>query len=469
MKKMIKVILKGYTEGWRLERVKITKKQRNLMLYSQIIHEYPWLYQLLINHEKIDLEVVPVEFHNEFQFVVPYILKQCAEEWKGSEQVLHPIEDLGDDRKPCSLCGTPNRYIYYIQNRLNGNTLNVGSDCVEEFVDIDFLKDGKSKGQLLREAKKIRRRTIINKHIPGIEKTINTWESQLTQYHVLIPLSIEQPYMKAGNTLRDLYEGYLEEKYDETIFTEISQLISKKQTFVSEMEAYQQMYIGDKLIATPKMASWLERFGDLQTLSWLKEDGRVTSRSISRILEPSFIETILPDVSDLFDQIQIELADLDLENMAYILIPRMFQDGRIPIKLFCKVQKILDYYGVTLFGGKSRFAFDLNNIVKISDIYDEKSHDRLIEELKEVTKQSSVGISIHQDYYSMQEIDLIDKHTNLILPFDLKTFIQEFKGLAFRLPKPTLYDLEQYVKQLPGRRYTRKELNDIRNVRDKLR
>ena len=40
----------------------------------------------------------------------------------------------------CGLCNTPNRYLFYIRNRLNNNRLNVGSSCMTKFPGTYFMR-----------------------------------------------------------------------------------------------------------------------------------------------------------------------------------------------------------------------------------------------------------------------------------------------------------------------------------------
>lgn len=446
--------------------MKIDKKQRNLMLNSQVIQEYPWLFNLLKENEKIEIELVPDEHKIEYRDIVPHLIKQCGEEWRGDESVLHPIEDLGNDRRPCSLCGTPNRYIYYIKNRMNGNSLNVGGDCVEDFVDIDFLREGKSKGQLLKEAKRIRRLSIINKEIPRIEKIIDSWENEIIRYDLLIPNSIEQPYIKIGNRIKELFIKYLSEEYDESIFMDIINLLNESKTYISKMNYYQQDNQENMFIATAKMGKWLKEKRDNQTYEWLKEDGVITIKSISRVFEPDFIEKIYFDIKNMLNTIEIDTIGYDHEKKGFILLPNHKDNN--DIKILCTYEKFLNYYGKKLFNERPNVAFSLSNIVKISDIFEEKSTTNLIIKIQHVIKSSSIGISIHDDYLNMNEIDLLDKHTNLILPYDLQKFIYEFKGLAFNLANPSIKELENYVRELPGKRYTKNELRQIRSERERM-
>jgi hypothetical protein len=87
--------------------------------------------------------------------------------------------------------------MYFIVNRLNGKTLNVGSECVKEF-DLDFKSIGKSLSQLKADMVRMQRRTKLNEMFPGIAKMIDSWSRQLGQYPVIIPMKFEKPYLECG-------------------------------------------------------------------------------------------------------------------------------------------------------------------------------------------------------------------------------------------------------------------------------
>jgi hypothetical protein len=437
--------------------MKISLKQANLMLRSHIIHEYPWLHKLLLEFGKIGLDDVPVTYHDEFLNVGPFIIKQCGEEWKGNDEVAHPVDDLGSERMPCGLCGTPNRYIYYIQNRINGNTLNVGSDCVEEFIDTDLLREGKSKGQLLKKAKLIRRLSVVNSKFPGIDRFVMAWFNYLDRFKVLIPHRLEDPYTIEGERLLELYTDYLDENVDEDVFDEIGLIKSKHAGYISEMTVYEESVINEPYVATKEIATWLLEKNDYKTVELLKETGMITSETISHIWERTFISRIAQHIDRLLDSLPLKLEDLDFDYRAFIL-----RSEKPDVRLFCSFEKFLVYFGSLLFGDQSVAGLTLQNIVKISNMPEQDHIETLIKHIQTSIRRSKIDISINGDSISNNQIDLFDRASDLVVVDDLRKFTTEFKGLAFSFSKPTISDLELYVKELPGKRYKKRELLEIR-------
>jgi hypothetical protein len=437
---------------------KISKKERNLMINSESPKVFPWFYELLMQKEKLNIKDIPEKYHSDFKHVIPHLLKQCGEEWKNDESILHPVEDLGGKRKKCSLCGTPNRFIFYITNRLNGKKLNVGKDCVEEFADIDLLKNGKSKNQLIKEAIRIKRRSIINKRFPNLDNELDRWGNLLDNYNVLIPNQLAKPYERLGQDIRKLFNDFLDGKGDESTIRKIRRMLKQRDKFINEMNVYNENHKDDKFIATVQMKKKLLKDEDLATLERLQETGRVDETSISKVIEPFFLERIFEDVKSLFAQIEVDIKQFPPEPDYFLLTPKMHNGS---IKFLCKQEKIFVNFGSLFFGKSSKAAFTVKNLVKISDFFDSASVANFISELNYLSRRT--GIKLNQTFED--EIDI--EYENKILPYSLKDFLRDFKAEIF----DTNFNVEAYVKlikTLDGKRYTRDELNDIRGVKSSM-
>jgi len=439
--------------------VKINKKQANLLRKSQIILDYPWLHKLLLEHGKLSLHDIPDEFKNEFQHIVPYIIKQCREEWKKNKDVEIPVEDLLDDRRPCGLCGTPNRFIFYIENRLNGNTLNVGSECVKEFLDIDRLCEGLSVDQLKREAAKIRRRKIINGAFPGIDRLISAWEEEVNKFRVVIPHHLSSDYLQDGNTLSNIYEQYLNEHMGEEAFPAIEALLQKRENYLSTMAVYEREVIDKPFVATKEIADWLNRRNDHETLECIKQNGYVTKYTISKIWERNFIVKITPLLERLLDPLSIVIQKTDFDIHSFVL-----KENKSDLCLYISFKTFFEYFGGLLFDEKPVAPLILQNIVRLSEIKEPDQIEKAIKNIQSVIRRSKVGISLYGNSISNNEIDLIDRRSNLVVVDKLNDFMKNFKAMAFNLPRPTIEELEAYVRELPGKRYTRDELRDARRA-----
>ena len=60
--------------------------------------------------------------------------------------------DIVETLIKCQLCGRPNKYVFYIHNKITEIDLHIGSDCVKNYSDITGIKQQKKRlSQLQRE------------------------------------------------------------------------------------------------------------------------------------------------------------------------------------------------------------------------------------------------------------------------------------------------------------------------------
>ena len=68
--------------------------------------------------------------------------------------------DIVDALVNCQLCGRPNRYVYYIHNKITNVDLHIGSDCVRNFTDITGIKQQKKRLSQLKKEQEQQKRKI---------------------------------------------------------------------------------------------------------------------------------------------------------------------------------------------------------------------------------------------------------------------------------------------------------------------
>ena len=68
----------------------------------------------------------------------------------------------------CGLCNTPNKYLYYIRNRKNGEVLNVGSHCITKFPGIEgYVEQKRQLAQIHKGHQIIKRRNEFYDAFPN--------------------------------------------------------------------------------------------------------------------------------------------------------------------------------------------------------------------------------------------------------------------------------------------------------------
>lgn len=440
-------------------REQILKKERNLMINSTIIEEYPWLKKLLLANEKVSIDQIDDEHKNSFRYVVPYILKQCGEEWKGDESVLNPIEDMGNKRRPCALCGTPNKYIYYIENRLNGNKLNVGRDCVEEFVDIKSISEGISRNKLLKRAQEIRRMNDINDRFPGIQNKMDAWLVTVEKYPIVIPNSIKDPYNQKVKTITGVYNDYLKGLKDDIVFAQIEEFIQSEYQFIKLFEDYIDRNSDNPLIATRKMIRWLEDRKDSEIIELLNDTGEITRVSVPRVWEKEYFDKQHKQITVLFNTLGLNVLKFD-NNDNHIV----FAVGTNKINLILPYEKFLSHFGPLLIGEHPFVPFIIQNVITVSKEEDFMSIYHFIDQFRKLTKKWGIGLRETDNSIDQNIVYLKEKESKLYVQVKVQDLFKYAKGIVFGMNKPTKQNLENFITQTPGNRYTKEDIRELNNL-----
>lgn len=440
-------------------------KERALLLYSSVVENYPWLREFLQQNEKITSDLVedlPVEQRTFLGSMLDRIIQAATNEWKGDENRIG--EDRGPDRRDwekCSLCGQPNRYIFYITNIINGRSLNVGSDCIKY-----FWEDGKIYGSMtFNEIKKHIRRTKrqgeLEEKFRGIVQTVENWRKRLDSYPLVMPAFLEKKYNDAGEKLGMLYEGYLNEDYDEGIFDIISNTLKEFDAILKEVEEYVKINAKARFIATRDIAMWLKERGYASILEMIKEDnGLITWRTGYRIEEPGFLESIVPDLNiKLGKSVNVRILAVDSYRGGYV-----FEHSQNPgIKLLIRHRELLLDFGYLLFEGDPLIPLNMENLLKKSTIYDENSIDNVIKNMVDLLRFSDVRLWGYS--YEANELIVYLKNEQRYIVSDLKALAEKFKNFLLDADNSEIEELVSYISGFKGKRYTLAEIIETENIR----
>jgi hypothetical protein len=452
----------------------LDRKNRALLVYSESCKKtLPDIYNFAKKHLDADAYMIDKALSSLtrkeiiiFNDMLQNIISLCKDEWIGSEI---PVEIIDDEelRINCSLCNQPNnKWVYNIKNKLSGITINVGSTCIGHFPSIDVLQ-GKTKSQLVREAERQYRLKILSLKFPGIQKTLETWESELYSFKVLIPNQLATPFLDLKSKLDELVNKFKNKKADEEIYIEIEKILTDRDILLDSIIEYEIESIEHDYIATREIYQWLKLKGDLETIEKLKDTGYISYNTAPKIFEKNFLNRVIEEFNFNFYDLGTSIIDLDDEHEAFIIKPFLNTE----FKLICRYEKFLYTFGWVLFGEKRHAALSLTNIFKLSKIYDLRSYEITLEKLKEVLRKSSSNYAIQidhfTDYFSENIVDLFDKRNNIIWVIKGNKFLNEFKNIAFELTKCNEDDIGYFLRSLrPSdyRQYTRNELRELREI-----
>lgn len=120
-----------------------------------------------------------------------------------------------DKKIRCGLCNTPNRYLFYIRNRLSNVQLNVGSSCMRRFSEIDGYANHKYElGQIQRNQRERARWIQFHDKFPEAESIIDSANFYFDNLPILLPYKIYFPLEESVHLLHIIHVQYV--KYGKT-------------------------------------------------------------------------------------------------------------------------------------------------------------------------------------------------------------------------------------------------------------
>lgn len=427
----------------------IDKNSRVLLQNSEITRESPWLLELMEsqpNFKKEDLGTLPKEQQMWFRDLYNLKLKQAVREWKPKDS--KPCDVLPkSERIPCQLCGTPNRYIFFIVNIQNGTELNVGRECVKNF-GFEFKGDMR---QLIKEAKRLRNLEALAIRFDNI-RMIERWDSVLDEQEILIPYDIENPYIELGKKAKIIYEEALENGVSQEIEDELNEILFKHDILISKIREYVEENKLRKFIPTRDIVRWVKRNSEAsKTLDMLKEDGVIKWRTAHRIYHPGFARSLIAPFNSLLSPTGWAIQEFDDTGSRPVFV--LISNQRNNVKLSCVYDQFVLEFGGTIFG-ESEVSISLKRLISISRLYGENSVYNALTHMSDLLFNR--GFEVRGVDISFGEFIVYDSRTDrFIVCSELTSFANEYKMLVFRndqelfsravdrLQKYQKYDIEQ--------------------------
>ena len=424
----------------------IDNEKKVLLLHSEVTKKFDWFLDFLENNERITdklVSILPKDKQNFIEHDVPVIIKQAIEEWE--RDLSKPVEDKGPGHIAecranwlnCTLSGTPNRRIYYIVNKLNGNSLNVGSECVNDFVS------RKEQRELERTATKVFFLSKLNEQFPGIANMVNEWDKVLDKYSLMVPSRLEDPYIELGRRVKEVYDKFLNEqnKVDYEHFTAIASLLEERNILLQSIEQYMHENKNFDDIPTREMEQWLreQRTPEAQkALLQLKDDGKITLFSSYRIREKNYMKSLVPKLNLLLKEVKFTVQDANTDKETYIVTPSSNKQA----KLNCKHKALLTIYGGMIYGDE-QISPRISDIIEICSIEDEETIYFVEQRVRSILKKS--GQEYIDSSFEFNEI-ILKQRSGKYIVVKLKEFTNSFKHLAFHSGEQQNEDLFSFIE-----------------------
>ncbi|PFJ11570.1 hypothetical protein COD67_23030 [Bacillus cereus] len=451
----------------------VDRNNRALLIYSQHSKEkFPIMYKLAKDYLESNAKEIDEAFKSFdareillLNEMLGNVINICRNEWVGDVDPYAIIENE-KERKTCSLCKQKNnKLVFHIKNKFNGKRVNVGSTCIGAFDSLEY-PSGVSKKEVIKKARQQSRLQDLIFKFPGIEKIVTSWEKELDIYEVLIPQEIEEPYREVGKKLKQQYDKHLKKGSSESDIKNIRKYLLDRKKFIIKMKKYEEENKNQDFVVTMEMVKWLRRKKDLETIEVLKRTGYVQSRLAYKILEPKFVESLIPKFNQHFKKNNIEIVNYNKEELYFKIKP--FYHLEFHLKVMCN--KLIRDFGSLIFDDKSYIKPSVNNIFSVAYLFSEVEQEIVINELNRI--QSSITMKLHHfgyeyDHFERNEIDLFDTRIKKYIVVKMNKFLEDFKGVAFGLAD--VKEIEKYVDynlKENVRTFTYEELWAIRDTSD---
>lgn len=441
-------------EGNNEKAVRMSRKEIRKLLHSNITSEYKWFRNFLLQHKKSTISdgtlqsLVP-EKQQFIRDMYRHLIKQAGLEWEPSPEA--PVEDMSDDSrkwKRCALCKRPNRYIFYIRNKITNKVINVGSECIKEFSDINIPAH-----QLIEGLKKIERLSKLLKHFSNLDLLISRWSEVLDTSEILIPENLEDKYLIIGAELKILHDKYLDKKSDDTIFSQISELLKDREEILERIEEYVTKNKQNEFVVTRDVIwSLLKSPNGQKTLQMLKRTGYFDWSTVHRVdQEITFMNMIVSKLKGYLDKYDIRIMKVQTEQRGYTY--RTIND----LSLFILHSELLLSVGGVLFG-ETIDDVSTTSIIKQS-VVKTRSALRRFAEVLQVQMASTNKMEVFLINSEFNEIVFHNVKTKGYVLENLDQLINKFKlDIAF---DGNIIAIEEYLQNPSRKNYIEKDLFDF--------
>lgn len=375
----------------------------------------------------------------------------------------HNAEDP-DKKVKCGLCNTPNKYLFYIRNRINNKQLNVGSSCITNFPGIEGYAEYKYQlNKTIRTQKEIARRTEFHNRFPNCTEIIDSSSYYFDNLPILLSYELYFPLKDTVKNLRLIYTKYIKngktpfetqrdpfQLFKECVYT-YNDLKTKADKFIENN-------INKSNVCKRSEIDWMLDNRKIKLMEQIaKNNGIYTIETLKEINSTTFITS----------NMGIFIEHNKSENVRFIkpkddTTPLFFSIMERKIKLFYRIniKKFMNEIGSNCFFDML-FTFDKNDLFKVSKVeINQKNLFAIINYLSDTLDKIGYVILIDEytnDIYLYKKVDKSVKEltsTKLIEFFNIN-FIQKqfdiYKFIGIFISKGWITFEEQVIYGIDGK------------------
>lgn len=221
------------------------------------------------------------------------LIDNVKQEWYVESQ---STEDP-DKKVRCGLCNTPNKYLFYIRNRMNNICLNIGSFCMTKFPGIEGYTEHKYQmNQIQKNQKIIARRTEFHTKIPNAMDIMDSANYYFDNLPILLSYDI---YFQLKETVELFYKIY--NKYVNYGDKPFATSKTSFELFFNNIEKYNQLKysaedfikhnINNPLICKRTELDWLIQNKQSKVIEDIsKNNGIYDENTLGKVYSHSFLQ-----------------------------------------------------------------------------------------------------------------------------------------------------------------------------------
>lgn len=264
----------------------------------------------------------------------------------------------------CQLCGRPNKYIFFIHNKLTDVDLHIGSDCVQNFPDITGIKQQKRKLSQLQREQAQQKRKIEFEMCEGEEMGfIDVAENKFKEFPVVLPFQLhtaikdvlyqlnlsKNTYIKSGGNLNEIYSSYciLKEKFND---------------LYKQADEHYQKVKSNSLVCEKETAEWLLKNNCSVWEKVSKNNGIFCADTLMKLYDERYLNNRIREITD-------HLQDKDLRvlqvSKSYIHFSIKNERYVYPVTFMMSIKEFMEDIGCYALTNK-QYKFgkeDLHNII----------------------------------------------------------------------------------------------------------
>lgn len=270
--------------------IKRSEETKNTDIYGN-------LYEVLssyssLSYGKLNKDIV---FDEKSRFALLHNLNSLMDHVK-QEWYAKTYFEVATEETHCQLCGRKNTYVCYIANRINGEELHVGRECVKKYKDINGadIVLAKLNSDMRNLSKETRANDFDIKLGDDVDFTKYA-RDRVESFPVLLPYElytnisssivdcnrIRTAYVSSGGNLEDVIDKFKKRKYEcENLFL--------------KADNHYMKYKEHPLICTRQIANWLSDNFSTVILDIQKNQGILNEDTLKFVHEPQFLNSSLP-------------------------------------------------------------------------------------------------------------------------------------------------------------------------------